>query len=278
MLLDTLKEDCEYWINSNEDVFLSEHDMQCKLASFFEKTGHYKKVHVEYAVPLASLKAVVEKCSTSLIKFEDGDFPWKSQMFIDIVVEDGANFAAVELKYATTSLDADCTQNPKQTQARTVFGEVDMVDVIKHIKHKGAHDIVMYGYWKDVRRIEALTCFPRVVGGIALIVSNDNVYWGEPTENSGYAQFSMYKGVKGGEILDWGAGCEKTQKGRPPFKLAGSYECKWEKTSIPYLSHKGKGKGVDTEQNKDDRSFRYMLSVIPAESIAKQIQESKEDK
>ncbi|MDE7102985.1 MAG: hypothetical protein K2O46_01885 [Bacteroidales bacterium] len=256
-MLKTLKQDCENWISNFEELLMNERHMQVELADYLRNTEHYDKVYVEYAVPLAMLEKRGFEVSQK-VKGKKNDwtkpvnFPWHNQMYIDIMVEKAGEFAAVELKYGTTLID----------QNLTVFDE-GFPNGVEIVKHQGAQDIVMYGYWKDVRRIEALTNFPKMVGGVALIVSNDSMYWNEPAGQPAYLPFSTHEGhTVGGELL-WTC---KTSNGCPSFKLDGTYNCRWEDTKIP------------AHARKDHAPFRYMLSVIPAESIAKQIQESKEDK
>lgn len=238
MLLETLKDDCGTWIASNEILFMNECEIQLRLSHYLMETKHYGKVYVEYAVPLENLKAVAENHVKAPIKFGKEEYPWTSQMYIDIVVEKKRQFAAVELKYATTFVDRELT----------VFEEKPQVNIIKY---QGAQDIVMYGYWKDVRRIEALTRFENMVGGVALIVSNDNAYWTKPEGEPGYSLFSVHENAVVKGKLEWkGRSGDHTKETYPAFTLDGEYSCHWQDTRIPFRARKG------------NAPFRYMVSVI----------------
>ncbi|MDE6112423.1 MAG: hypothetical protein K2G46_03275 [Bacteroidales bacterium] len=256
-MIKTLRPDCENWISDFGELLRNERHMQVELADYLRKTEHYDKVYVEYAVPLAMLeKRGFEVSQKVKGKKNDWtkpvDFPWHNQMRIDIVVKKGEEFAAVELKYATTLID----------KKLTAFEEA-LPKGVEIVKHQGAQDIVMYGYWKDVRRIEALTNFPKMVGGVALIVTNDSMYWNKPAKKPAYEPFSTHEGHTVGGKLVWTCA---TSNGCPSFKLDGAYYCHWKDTKIPFRAR------------KDNAPFRYMLSLIPPKSIEQQIQESKEDK
>ena len=245
-LLGTLEQDCRDWISKFNEILMNERHMQVELAIYLKKTKHYDKVHVEYAVPLEMLEAR----GIEVPKYRNkrwttpASFPWHNQMYIDIMVEKDGKFAAVELKYATTTINKDLK----------VFNEETPKD-IKIIKPKGAQDSVMYHYWKDVRRIEALTRFPKVVGGVALIVANDSMYWNKPEGEPVYSCFSTHEKHKVGGDLKWG----KTKEGKkcemstshPAFILDGSYTCQWaEATKIP------------AQALKSGEPFRFMINRI----------------
>lgn len=270
-LLYNLREDCRDWISSNKKIFLNEHDMQGDLANYLShKRKHYDNVYVEYSVLFESLRTVARKDPRMPIVFakSKGEFPWEEDLFIDIVVEKDKQFAAVELKYATAKLDPDTVSN--SSSAITIFRKKTIINIVDVIKNTGAQNDKLYKYWKDVRRIEALTRFPKVVGGIALFVTNDSIYWNEPQKNAVYYPFSTHETHEVRERLNWGKPCEMRET-HPSFKLDGAYYCHWEDTQIEGLALKGKGK-EDAE-----RSFRYIMSVFPPKSIKQQIKESKED-
>lgn len=243
-MIDCLKQDCEKWVSSLKEVLANERDMQVSLAIYLSTSGHYDKVHVEYAVPLP----MFEKHGFEVPKHEHKNwstpenFPWHNQMYIDIVVEKDGKYAVVELKYATTYID----------KKPTIFAE-EVPNGIETVKKQGAQDIVMYNYWKDVRRIEAVSRFPNAVGGVALIISNDKAYWSVPRALSGYLPFSPCEGnTVGPGRLVWNDSIGDTAKeAYPPFRLDGSYPCHWENTHIPV---RARTKGLEP--------FRYMMTVI----------------
>lgn len=262
MLLEALEKDCRHWISNNRKIFLNEHDMQGSLASYLMQSKHYEGVYVEYPVPFESLKTAAETNPRTPIVFDKKDkstFPWKEDLFIDIVVEKAGKFAAVELKYATALLDPQTVD--KKASTVTVFGKKTPINMVDVIKKTGAYDNKRYDYWKDVRRIEALTRFQNVAGGIALMVTNDSIYWTTPKDNEkpDYAAFSMReaKTMEPGK-LDWKRKNTTTsKKTRHAFHLDGSYYCHWEKTQIPALA-----RDKTVRKDKNERSFHYMMSVI----------------
>ena len=255
MLLDTLKEDCEYWIASYQALFMNECEIQLRLSHYLMDTKHYDKVYVEYAVPLVKLQAddfeVPQKVSEEKNEWtKPVNFPWRSQMYIDIVVEKEGKFAVVELKYA-----------PKPTgQDLDVFG--GKVEV--KIEDPGGQNNMKYEYWKDVRRIEALTRIQEVEGGVALIVSNECSYRNSPNPNAkepGYAKFAMYeKNIVGLEEMRWGEDIsEKVKEDRPAFKLDGIYFCRWKDTAIPSI--------IDKNNGQPKGYFKYMMTVVSKEKL-----------
>lgn len=270
MLLDTLREDCEHWIASYNALFMNECEMQLRLSNYLSsRQDHYDKVHVEYAVPLEFWSRMAGSSSlTEKLGLRDNDSensedaedtedleeteaakktrnpkdPLETNMYIDIVVEKKGKFAAVELKYATALID----------EKLPVFDEKEMVDVIKNT---GGQNNKRYDYWYDVCRIEALTRFPNVEGGITLMVSNDNTYWENPApdrKEPDYAAFSMRKGhtISPG-TLDWKIKSQSQGKrSRPAFILDKSYKCLWQDTQMP------------TKAIKNNTSFRYLMLKI----------------
>lgn len=253
-LIEILKKDCEEWVSKKEKrLFMNERDMQVRLAMYLKKTNNYDQVYVEYLVPLEMLGKqglTVPQCENrKWIMPNNCNFPWHNQMRIDIMVEKGGKFAAVELKYATTLVD-----EPLQ-----IFGEQPTGKNCEVIKYQGAQDLVMYGYWKDVRRIEALTSFKNMVGGVALIVSNDKVYWAAPKQKAGYRQFSTHeKNTVGSGKLEWEKNISaEIKKTNPAFRLDGSYACAWSNTAIT-----ARARNTRNAKSDDDTKFRYMINVV----------------
>ena len=104
-------------------------------------------------------------------------------LYLDIVVEKAGQFAVIELKYPTKAT---------QMMKTALFGEQN---AYRGLKNHGADDIVKYNLWKDVRRIELVkTAFPNVVGGFALMVTNDPIYQAKPKPNTLKKNFGMDEG------------------------------------------------------------------------------------
>ena len=143
---------------------------------------------------------------------------WERHFNLDIVLCRGDEWFVIEMKYKTTAMDEEESER---------FGEkVDFAT----LKNQGATNYGMYGFWKDVRRIEIVKQrFSGVVGGIALFVTNDEKYWeGHKREDAGYANFSMAQGSHGPE-MKWTGKCEKEndKKEHHEFTLEHSYNVEW---------------------------------------------------
>lgn len=241
-LLDILRADVEEWIKTFRGVFSNERDLQVKLALWLEsRADHYTMVDTEYCVPTEELRMRgyhIPRRTDNPADFPD--FPWHNEISLDIVVARGDEYAAVELKYFTRPVK--CEEN--------IFGET--LHTTTRLKDKAAIDVAMYGYCKDIRRIEMVTeAFPKVCGGIALIVANNHSLWEEPKGTPLYLPFSLHqdnifhKGFHG-----WSAGgSEKFKSERPGFKTRNKYKWHWDNTSIPHKAANGD-------------IFRYLLTTI----------------
>ena len=187
-LLGTLQADLETFLRTNKELMFNERDLQVRVASWLSASSHYDDVDMEYAVPKEELAA-------RDVKIGDKSFPWDNDLSIDVVVEKSDEFAAVELKYATRPVDVKIDR----------FGEKMKTDCLI-VKDQSANDIVMYNYWKDVRRVETLTrCYPKVKGGVALIITNSAIYWNAPRPDAGYRAFSTSEGnILRPGLLEWG--------------------------------------------------------------------------
>lgn len=244
-MINELMQDCKDWISDLTEVMRNEREMQVRLAMYLKETGHYDNVHVEYTVPLQLLAEhnfEVPSKSEDDIWTTPENFPWHNQMYFDVMVEKDGRFAAVELKYATTYI------KPQPL----VFGE-EVPNGVEIIKHQGAQNLVMYNYRKDIRRIEALKVFSNVIGGIALILTNDPIYWTKPYSSSGYFAFSTHEGnIVGPGDLKWGDNIGDTINGtHPNFVLDSGYNSNW--NDVLNSEHK---------ENTNLVGFRYLISVV----------------
>ena len=160
-------------------LFSNESGLQLRLSCYLKLSGHYDRVEVEYYVPFQELQRLNPSLTTS-------NFPWDSDLYVDIVVEKDGQFVPIELKYPTKDIKGSFSR----------FG-VAVTAKVPMLKNQGAQDIVRYNYWKDVRRIEALrqAYAATIVGGLAVMVTNDPSYRTSPTSNSfGYSRFSIKDG------------------------------------------------------------------------------------
>lgn len=234
-LLDILQRDSEQWIESLTDLISNERDMQVMIADYLRHTGHYTMVDTEYRVPLPELKARHVDTGSQA-------FPWENQLSIDVVVELDGRFAAIELKYATATVD----------HAFTLFGEAMRDPDSEIVKNQAASNLTMYNYWKDVRRIETLAqVFSHVDGGVAIIITNNRTYWKAPRAEANYANFSMHEGnTVGRGPMTWPAGVADTiTKSHPDFQLTDPYTCRWHDTNITVKAANGD-------------PFRYCITTI----------------
>lgn len=178
-LLQQVRADVEQFLLAQSKLFSNESDLQLRLSNYLMNFGHYDQVEVEYYVPIDQLKQRSPSLASS-------NFPWKSSLHIDIVVEKGGQFVPVELKYTTRKIDGSFSRFGVEVQTR-----------VPKLRNNGAQSFHRYNYWKDVRRIEALckAYAATTAGGLAVMVSNDPAYLNEPTANSvGYARFSIKEG------------------------------------------------------------------------------------
>lgn len=246
-LLTQLETEIKTWITSSTLYFTNERDLQVKLAKHLEDSRKFDRVYTEYRVPLAELKhrgiPVEPNPQLASTRKISPSFPWNNHLSIDIVVESKGQFAAIELKYATKPIN----------EKETLFGE-DLLPETKILKSQDAGDLVMYNFWKDVRRIEMLTAtFPNVVGGFAVIVTNNRAYWSEPNPGVMYVSFSLHESntVGSGNMCWNGNPSQEILKKYPDFILSGSYHCHWDDTNI-----------TATAANKYNDKFKYLIEKI----------------
>lgn len=147
LLVSVLRGDIERFLNTNTELMFNERDLQVRVATWLRDSGHYDKVDMEYAVPK-------EELEVRGLKLKTQSFPWGNDLSIDVVAEKGGEFAAVELKYATRPVDVKIHR----------FGEPLRTNCLI-VKEQAASDLIMYNYWKDVRRVEALALF-LAIGGL----------------------------------------------------------------------------------------------------------------
>lgn len=253
-ILDTLAADLNKFAKNLDRVLSNERDLQVRLAMYLKDLkSHYDEVEMEYAIPLEILgytkpprrkNGETEKDDN----FEGSayNFPWPHDIYADIVVKKDDKFAIVELKYGTRALN-------KSLYDHSRFGVGNAIPIIKT---QGAQDITMYNYCKDIRRIEHLSeKFPNLVGGVALLITNDHLYWEEPTNPVGYEKFSLHKGNDIKDIVWRPEFSEKVIKSHPDFSLAKSYHCHWEDTAWDNANK-------DEAKMKKGYIFRYLLTVV----------------
>ena len=212
-----VRKDVRDFLNSQVEFFSDERNLQLRLSNWLENNGNYDSVKVEYYVPYKFLA----KRDPSLSAF---NFPWNSDLYIDIVVEKAGEFVPIELKYPT----ADIAGSFKR------FGEL-INDGSLILNGSGAHNDTCYKYWRDVRRLEALRAsFCRtIVGGLAIMVTNDLSYQAAPkSQGAKYAKFAANDGrqIRKSEDknMSWQNEANMKDNGHPDFLIDGTYSLKWE--------------------------------------------------
>ena len=193
-------------------LFSNELHLQMHLSSYLmQQCGH--SLLFEYRVPTDRLK---------------GSYPWRNKegnpqmMYVDLVVYNEKEYIPIEIKYKTRGFVAD----------HLVFSHPEKEMPI--LKEQGAQDLGLYGFWKDVRRVEMIReTYPTAVkNGIALFVTNDPYYCDrkdsdiKSTEVNYYA-FRMTEGrIASGELC-WTKATSEIAEGDPGFELSGSHEIHW---------------------------------------------------
>lgn len=214
-LIQQVHTDVVQFLSGESVLFSNESDLQLRLSCYLKHSGHYDRVEVEYYVPFQELQRLNPSLTTT-------NFPWDSDLYIDIVVEKDGQFVPIELKYPTKDIKGSFSR----------FG-VAVTAKVPMLKNQGAQDIVRYNYWKDVRRIEALRqAYPEtIVGGLAVMVTNDSSYQNNPTNpNVGYANFSIKNGrtVRQPQNRNmWWQNGVSVATGHPAFQIDGSYKLDW---------------------------------------------------
>jgi hypothetical protein len=200
------------FLTNNSDWFLSEAEIQIKLAQYLYCSKYYDNIFVEYCIE--SHKSRVN--------------PWfkNKKNYIDIVVRKGKNYIPIEIKFRTS----------KQKLERQVFGSSQKYELAE----QKAHNEGCYIFWKDVKRIELLKeryCLK--YSGVVLFITNDVRYSKMPKSGVQYYHFSIHEGrkVKKGAKLFWskkgGKLNYKRAKNFPEFTLSKNYSIIWQNMNIP---------------------------------------------
>lgn len=197
---------------ADNELLFNERDLQMHLCTWLRSSQNaYDDVDVEYYVPYRVLD----------------DYIWNNELRLDLVVQKSGEYLPIELKYKTKAI----SRNIKR------FGQ-ELVDkdgspfFVQVVKDQGAHDLGMYDFWKDVRRIELINQrFERVKGGLALFLTNDKSYLKEPRFTSNNYLFSMSNGVHAVDKR-WQNPQSATALSHPDFKVTKEYEIVWDEISM----------------------------------------------
>lgn len=209
-ILTEVREDITDYLNQATELCHNERDLQMRLAFWLATRSQnaYDRVHLEYDVPVKELNLRLKEQGLS-------SYPWGSNLRMDLVVEKYGAFVPIELKYRTKRIKKSGRHNDR-------FGET-MSSPVAVLKNQAAQNEGRYDFWKDVRRIELVAhSFRKVVGGIALFVTNDKSYFQKLNEKADYLRLNMSPGIHGQE-KSWqnsDSGCGKHRQG---FELSQEY-------------------------------------------------------
>ena len=171
--------------------------------------------HKEADFQLALARRIRAECWDPCVRLEH-PVEWtgpRKRIYVDLYLP--SSKVAVELKYRTQALQSNC--------------KGECFDLC----YQSAHDTGRYDFLKDVQRLERLSELPDVQTGLAVLITNDPLYWGEPSpdwQETNDAQFRLHEGrtIKG--KMEWSkrAGAGTTKGRRSPIVLTGSYCLQWQ--------------------------------------------------
>ena len=207
-LIEIVQQDVFAFLESNEELLFNERDFQMHLATWLRNSANaYDDVDVEYYVPKSELL----------------NYIWDSELRLDIVVKKDDEYCPVELKYKTKKVERQISR----------FNEM-LDDKVVVMKNQGAQDLGMYDFWKDVRRVELVrNRFKNVKGGVAVFVTNDQLYTKASRQNSNNYLLNMTEG-KHSAIKHWqneDSACAK-MKSYKSFEVEKEYSIKWHHRNV----------------------------------------------
>ena len=187
-------------IQENKDFLFNELELQVFLVRELEKelTPQKYRVYLEYQLP----KGWNEK-------FDKEYERWGTEKpCFDIVIEECKNkkFVAIELKYKLKKVKLNQGDNLMR------FGEESNERGIALVTNQSAENEGRYDFWKDVKRLEILNeSFSNVIGGIAIIVTNQGSYKNNNPNNKS-SKFNFDKEKSGFLYWDWTNKDKKKEK------------------------------------------------------------------
>lgn len=188
----------------------NEASLQLNLSNYLINTGHYASIEVEYLI----------------VSPDEVEGLTSKRCFIDIVVKnESGEYALLELKYPLYIPEGVITSR----LGANIKPEIYAVK-------QGAQNVVRYLFWKDVKRIEYFSSLSKdAVGGIALLLTNDSIYWTAPKSEGDttalYREFSLKAGQSNLSTKSrrWREedGTERVWNSYPGFDLEKAYPLYW---------------------------------------------------
>ena len=192
-------------------TFYNEASLQLNLSNYLINTGHYASIEVEYLI----------------VSPDEVEGLKSKRCFIDVVVKSElGEYALLELKY------------PLHIPEGLITSRLGSNDLKKedYAVNQGAQNVVRYLFWKDVKRIEYFSSLSKdAVGGIALLLTNDSIYWTAPKSEGDtmalYREFSLKAGQSSLSTKSrrWREedGTERVWNSYPGFDLEKAYPLYW---------------------------------------------------
>lgn len=207
-LVDVVKDDVSAFLKSNQELLFNERDLQMHLALWLKASqNQYDDVDIEYYVPNSELEGY-------------GDL-WDNELRIDIVVRKESEYVPIELKYKTKGVNRQISR----------FG-IKLSKEVLVVKNQGAQNLGMYGFWKDVKRIELLRQrFDNILNGLAVFVTNDEMYVNGSKESSDNYPMNISEG-KHSIHKYWQKLESKLAESNPRFDVETEYSIHWESNII----------------------------------------------
>lgn len=202
-LVDLVKDDVSAFLKSNHELLFNERDLQMHLALWLEASDNkYDDVDIEYYVPNSELEGY-------------GDL-WDNELRIDIVVRKETEYVPIELKYKTKGVNRQISR----------FG-IKLSKEVLVVKNQGAQNLGMYGFWKDVKRIELLRRrFDNIHNGLVVFVTNDEIYVKGSKESSDNYLMNISEG-RHSRHKYWQKLESKLAKDNPRFNVETEYSMHW---------------------------------------------------
>ena len=178
-------------------LFLTEAQFQFELAWEIKSKFKNYDVHIEY--PSLSKNTNSRRC------------------YYDIVIQDKNEYYVIEVKYKTKEAN------------------INYKGVTVDLKNHAAQDLGRFDYLNDISRIEnweKLNLGKKFVGGSAIILTNDSVYWNNDGKGYIYEQFALKdcNTIKCG-YKSWIGKVKTTSVGKNRIgglTLSRTYYIKWE--------------------------------------------------
>ena len=205
-LKEVVKADVDSYLKATHtEILFNERDFQMHLATYLKETEHYDDVDLEYFVPTDMLDGYKDL--------------WNSELRLDILVRKGEEYCPIELKYKTKAIKSSLKR----------FG-VQVEDVVI-VKNQGAQDLGMYGFWKDVKRVEMVKeRFNAVISGLSVFLTNDESYKKRSRETSNNREFCMCEGMNS-RSKHWQRETKITVEYKG-FNLSREYHITWDKANF----------------------------------------------